>query len=82
MARIIKISLVLSGDENAVEYHRALPASYFDGCKIDLFTEEIESLRTEAKAKNPGLVGAEEYIRIAAIDPETGETFPHPEKKE
>lgn len=74
MAVIIKISLVLSGENNVVEYHRILPQSYFNGCKVDLFTKEINSLRDEAKIKNPKLKRYKEYIRIAAIDSETGET--------
>ncbi|NIM13764.1 MAG: hypothetical protein GTO45_16970 [Candidatus Aminicenantes bacterium] len=75
MAVIIKISLVLSGANNVVEYHRVLPQSYFNGCRIDLFTKEIDSLRAEAKTKNPKLKRYKEYIRIAAIDSETGETL-------
>ena len=55
MGVIIKISLVLSTENNVVEYHRVLPQSYFNGCKVDLFTKEIESLREEARAKKPKL---------------------------
>ena len=75
MTVVIKISLVLSGKDNALEYHRVLPASYFNGCHIDFFTKEIENLREEAKAKNPKLRGYTEHIRIAAIDTDTGETL-------
>jgi hypothetical protein len=75
MAVMIKISLVLAGEDNVVEYHRELPASYFNGCKVDLFTNEINSLRAEAKAKKPKLKRYKEYIRIAAIDTETGKTL-------
>jgi hypothetical protein len=75
MAEIIKISLVLAGETNVVEYHRILPQSYFNGCRVDLFTKEIDSLRDEAKTKNPKLKRYKEYIRIAAIDSETGETL-------
>jgi hypothetical protein len=74
--KIIKISLVLSGEDNVVEFHRILPESYFEGCKIDLFSNEIDSLREEAFAQQPELKDYKEYIRIAAIDKETGEIVP------
>ena len=76
MAEVIKISLVLSGKSNAVEVHRVLPASYFDDCRIDLFTQEINSLRNEMKTKHPELKGYKEHIRIAAIETDTGELLP------
>jgi hypothetical protein len=76
MTKIIKISLVLSGEEDAFEFHRALPESYFNGCHIDLFTDEIESLRAEVRAQRPELEGYEEAIRIAAMDSDTGEVIP------
>lgn len=75
MAEVIKISLVLSGDDNVVEYHRLLPASYFNTYKFDLFTKEIDSLREEAKRKNPNLKKCKEYIRIASIDADTGKVL-------
>ena len=75
MAEVIKISLVLAGENNVVEYHRLLPASYFNKYRCDLFTKEIDSLREEAKRKNPKLKKYEEYIRIAAIDSETGKVL-------
>jgi hypothetical protein len=75
MAEVIKISLVLSGEDNAVEYHRLLPASYFNTYRCDLFTKEIESLRDEAARKNPELKGCKEHIRIAAIDSDTGKVL-------
>lgn len=76
MAEVIKISLVLSGESNAVEIHRVLPASYFDDCRVDLFTQEINSLRDEIKTKHPELEGYKEHIRIAAIDTDTGKLLP------
>ena len=76
MAEVIKISLVLSGKSNAVEIHRVLPTTYFNDCKIDLFTQEINSMRHEIKIKHPELKGYKEYIRIAAIDTDTGEILP------
>jgi hypothetical protein len=76
MAKIIKISLVLSGEDDAFEFHRALPESYFNGCHIDLFSDEIESLRAEVRAERPELEGYEEAIRTAAIDSDTGEITP------
>ena len=82
MAEIIKISLVLAGDNNVIERHRILPASDFNGFRIDLFTDEINSLREEIKAKKPKLRGYKEYIRIAAIDTDTGETLPRPSAPE
>jgi hypothetical protein len=82
MAEIIKISLVLTGDNNVIERHRILPVSEFNGCRIDLFTDEINSLREEIKATRQKLRGYKEYIRIAAIDTETGETLPHPFAKD
>jgi hypothetical protein len=72
MADVIKISLVLAGETNVVEYHRLLPASYFNVQHCDLFSKEIDSLRDEAKRKNPKLKKYKEYIRIAALDSETG----------
>jgi hypothetical protein len=78
MAEIIKISLVLAGDNNVIERHRILPATEFNGCRIDLFTDEINSLREEIKTTKAKLRGYKEYIRIAAIDTETGETLPQP----
>ena len=72
MAEVIKISLVLAGEDNVVEYHRLLPESYFNSYRCDLFTKEIDSLRDEAIRKNPKLKNYTEYIRIAAIDSETG----------
>lgn len=75
MSEVIKISLVLSGENNVVEYHRLLPASYFSEYRIDLFTKEIDSLRYEAKRKNPKIKKYKEYIRIAAIDSETGKVL-------
>ncbi len=62
----------MSGEDNAYEYHRELPSSYFDG-HLDLFTNEIDSLRAEAKAELNDLDKYVEYIRIAAFDEETGE---------
>ena len=79
MAQVIKISLVLSGEDNAVEYHRLLPESYFNKMRVDLFTEEINSLREEAHRKNPELKACKdckEHIRIAAIDTDSGEVWP------
>jgi hypothetical protein len=75
MAEVIKISLVLSGENNVVEYHRLLPSSYFNTYRCDLFSKEIDSLREEAKRKNPKLKKFTEYIRIAAIDSETGKVL-------
>lgn len=75
MAEVIKISLVLAGETNVVEYHRLLPASYFNVHRYDLFSKEIDSLRDEAKRKNPKLKKYKEYIRIAAIDSETGKVL-------
>jgi hypothetical protein len=75
MAEVIKISLVLAGETNVVEYHRLLPASYFNVQHCDLFSKEIDSLRDEAKRKNPKLKKFKEYIRIAAIDSETGKVL-------
>jgi hypothetical protein len=76
MAEVIKISLVVSGENNVYEYHRLLPTTYFDVQGIDLFTDEINSLREEVKQKHPKLKGYEEYIRIAAIDSDTGKILP------
>lgn len=75
MPEVIKISLVLAGETNVVEYHRLLPASYFNVQRCDLFSKEIDSLRDEAKRKNPKLKKFKEYIRIAAIDSETGKVL-------
>jgi len=75
MAEVIKISLVLSGENNVVEYSRLLPASYFNVHHCDLFSQEIESLREEAKRRNPKLKKYKEYIRIAALDSETGKVL-------
>jgi len=72
MANVIKISLVVSTDNNVYEYHRLLPSSYFDLRRTDLFTEEINSLREEVKQKHPKLKKFTEYIRIAAMDSESG----------
>ncbi|UCH93391.1 MAG: hypothetical protein JSV88_24375 [Candidatus Aminicenantes bacterium] len=76
MAEVIKISLVMSGENNVVEYHRLLPASYFNSYRCDLFSKEIDSLRDEAKRKNPKLKKYKEYIRIAALDADTGKVLP------
>jgi len=75
MSEVIKISLVLAGESNVVEYSRLLPASYFNVHHLDLFSQEIESLRDEAKRKNPKLKKYKEYIRIAALDSETGKVL-------
>lgn len=75
MSEVIKISLVLAGENNVVEYSRLLPASYFNVHHCDLFSQEIESLRDEAKRKNPKLKKYTEYIRIAALDSETGKVL-------
>jgi len=75
MGVAIKISLVLCGKSNVEEYHRLLPDNYFNGCRLDLFSQEIESMRKEASKRHHGLKGWEEYIRIAAIDTETGKTI-------
>jgi len=75
MAKVIKISLVLSGKNNAVEYHRILPENYFAG-HLDLFSKEIDSLRREAHLAEKNLGKYEEYIRIASIDTDSGEILP------
>jgi hypothetical protein len=79
-SKIIKISLVLTSEENVVEYHRILPANYFDGCKLDLFTKEIDSLRQEARMQETDFEQYEEFVRIAAMDSETGEVVPSSER--
>ena len=72
MPEIIKISLVLSGKDNVFEFDRELPSTDFNGCRLDLFTKEINSLRAEVLKKRPDLKDYEEYIRIAAFDSQTG----------
>ena len=76
MSEFIKISLVLSGEDNVEEFHRIIPASDFEGCRIDFFTREIDSLRDEVRRDRPDLKGYEEYIRVAAIDTVTGAIIP------
>ncbi len=73
MAEIIKISLILSCEDNVFAFDRELPSSEFNGCRLDLFTKEINSLRAEVRKKRPDLKDYEEYIRIAAFDAITGE---------
>ena len=72
MAEVIKISLVISTENNVYEYSRLLPSSYFDLQHTDLFSDEINSLREEVKQKHPKLKKFTEYIRVAAMDADTG----------
>lgn len=79
-SKIIKISLVLSCEDNVVEYHRILPENYFNGRRIDLFSKELDSLRAEARSQEPDFDQYEEYVRIAAVDPDTGKVTPSIER--
>lgn len=79
-SKIIKISLVLTSEDNVVEYHRILPENYFNGRKMDLFSKEIDSLREEARTQEPDFDQYEEYVRIAAVDKDTGEVTPSIER--
>lgn len=76
MAEIIKISLVWSGEESSYECDRVLPVSYFNQVKFDLFSNEIESMRQELAKQVEDPAGFKEYVRIAAINTETGEMTP------
>lgn len=76
MAEIIKISLVLSGPDNAYERSRILPSDYFKNFKMNLFDNEIDSMRRELENQIGDLSDYEEHIRIASIDTDTGSVTP------
>jgi hypothetical protein len=76
MTDVIKISLIWSGDDNVYECHRTLPVSYFEDCRCDFFTKELDNMRNELLSKNLSPEDYQEHVRIANINTDTGRVFP------